>query len=581
MGIDGLFLSCLKKEIGDFAVGAKIDKIFMPAKYELVFVLRTRAETRRMFISAAGNAPRAGFIRSVPENPASPPMLCMLLRKLLAGAVITGVRQHENDRLLFFDLSGTNELGDRVSYTLAAELMGQNANCILLDGNGVIIDALKRVDSRLSSYREILPKKTYVYPPPQKKRLLPDTPPEEIVREVSLRSGEMLSGALVKTVSGCSPLLGKEIAYRVLLGDAPVDSLSPAVFERLRGELAGIAEALRSGGAPSYITGENGEPLAFSFLPLTHLVAAGTVRSAQSYSQMLELLFSEREKHVRARAKAADLFRTVDTLIERTSRKISAQREELQSPEEMEKKRRFAELINANIYRLPKGVSVYEVEDYYDNGALLRIPAKPELSPALNAQRYFKEYRKAQTAKKIVAEQIEKGEADLEYLKTVRFALENAETFGELSEIRAELSINGFLRSKTGTQNKKRSTVPPLTYQTPGGFTVLVGRNNLQNELITFKKAKKTDYWFHVKGAPGSHVILQCGDAKPSEQDMETAASIAAWHSSVRAAGSAEVDYTEARHIKKPPAARSGYVIYHVYKTALVKARLPGSVDRL
>ena len=576
MAIDGLFLHFMRSELAAFAVGAKIDKIYFPTKYELVLTLRTRTQSKRLFISVAGNAPRINFTDSSPENPATPPMICMLFRKLLCGATVETIRQYGCDRVLFLDLNATNEIGDRVKRTLAVEIMGPYSNCILLNEDGIIIDALKRVDASKSSFREILPQKPYRLPPPQDKLLLSEADTAAILSRLRLTDSKPLSSALVAAISGCSPLLGKELAYRVCLRDPLVSELSEPHWQRLTAELDGLRDMLvRDAPQPCYLMGQNGELLDFYYMPLTLYANQARVIPAAELSPVLDLFFVEREKRQRAKSKAEDLFKTVNALIERTSKKINNQREELLSGDALEEKRKFAELINANIYALSKGASVYEVPDYYNENEPVRIPVSPELSPAGNAQKYFKEYRKAQTAKKVLADQIEKGTADLDYLHTVRFALENASTFGELTEIRAELSQNGFLKSKTGTKNKKNSTVPPLEFHSPDGFRILVGRNNLQNELLTFKKARKTDYWFHAKKAPGSHVILEADEKTPSETAMETAARLAAWYSSLRERGMVEVDYTQVKNIKKPPAARTGYVIYHVYNTMYVKATKP------
>ena len=576
MAIDGLFLHFIRDEIARFAIGAKLDRIFMPSKYELVFVLRTRTQTRRLFLSVAGNAPRINFTASVPENPATPPMICMLLRKTLAGAVIENVRQYGADRILFFDLNATNEIGDRVKRTLVLELMGQYSNCSLLNEKQTIIDALKRVDASKSSYREVLPQRQYVFPPPQDKLQLTECAPSLVVEKLRALSGKTLSSALVSVMSGCSPLLGKELSYRVCLGERTVGELTDLQWKRLEGELADLKERLAENRAePCYLIGPDDRLLDYYYMPLTLYANQATVKRAGSLSEILDLFYVEREKQARAKAKAEDLYKTVHSLIERTSKKINLQREELLTGDEMETRRKYAELINANIYALPKGASVYEVQDYYNDYQPLRIPASPALSPAENAQKYFKDYRKAQTAKKILTEQIEKGTEDLAYLRTVAYALEQAGTFGELSEIRTELSQSGFLKSKTGTKNKKNSTVPPLEFRSPEGFRVLVGRNNLQNDLLTFKKARKTDYWFHAKKAPGSHVILLLDGAAPTDEAMEYAAKLAAWFSSVRERGMVEVDYTQVKNIKKPPGAKPGYVIYHVYNTAYVKAEKP------
>ena len=576
MGVDGIFLHFLKNEIADYAVGAKIEKIYLPSKFELVLNLRTRTEARRLFISVGGNAPRFNFTASSPENPAQPPMLCMLLRKQLTGAVIREVRQAGLDRIVFFDMDATDEIGDRVKRTLVVEIMAQYSNCILLDENGVIIDALKRVDATKSSFREVLPRLPYQLPPAQDKFDIREVTPEQAAERVFSCENKALSSALLGALSGVSPLAARELAYRVTLGDPPVTELSDNARARLLHELTSLKAFVEAGKPqPCWLTDANGAYLDFSYMPLTLFANDAQRHSAESLSEILDRFYYEREKLRRAKSKAEDLFRSVAALKERTAKKINLQREELAACADREQKRIWAELINANLYSLQKGAAAYEVQDYYNDYQTVSIPADPLLTPSQNSQRYYKEYRKAQTAQKILTEQIEKGMADLAYLETVEDELSRAETEKELTEIRFELAGAGMLKSKTGTKNKKNAPLLPLRFTSPGGFTVLVGRNNTQNDELSFKKAAKNDWWFHAQKAPGSHVILVLNGGEAPEADMEFAAKTAAWFSSVRERGSVEVDYTRVKNLKKTPAARPGYVIYHVYQTVYAKAEKP------
>ena len=576
MAFDGFFLHCIKNEIAAFAVGAKVDKIFLPTRYELVLSLRTRTEQKKLFISVSGNSPRINFTSYSPENPAKPPMLCMLLRKQLTGAVITGIRQAGFDRILFIDFDATDDIGERVKRTLAVEIMAQYSNCILIDENGVVIDALKRVDSSKSSFRVVLPKCEYVMPPSQDKLSVAEASSAEIAEKVFALHNERLSKAILQVLSGASPLVCRELAYRVTLSDPPVSELNAAHKERFIHETEILKNVLLKGEVnPCYLVDSEGNYREFSFMPLTLGANDAKLIKTETLSQIPDIFYVEREKLQRARSKAEDLFRLTSSLIERTAKKLNIQREELASDEQTDYKRVYAELINANLYALKKGASEYEVADYYNDYQSVSIPVDPSLSPAQNAQKYFKEYRKAQTAKKILKEQIEIGLNDLEYLKSVQDELSRAETEKELAAIRQELGESGYLKSKTGTQNKKNAPLPLLEFDAPDGYKVLVGRNNVQNDNLSFKKAHKTDIWFHVKGAPGSHVVLIADGTKPTERAMEFAAQTAAYFSSVRERGMAEVDYTMIKNLKKPPAAKPGYVIYHIYNTVYVKAEDP------
>ncbi len=566
----------IKTELSAFAVGAKIDKIYLPSKYELVFSLRSRAGTKKLYINVGGNAPRVCFTEQTPQNPAKPPMLCMLLRKLLTGAAVSGIRQQGLDRILFIDLAGTSEIGDKTDYTLVIEIMAQYSNCILLNAQGVIIDSVKRVDAAKSSYREVLPQREYRLPPAQDKLNLLEcaspVSPERILRFPE----KSLSSALLSSFSGVSPLLAKELAYRVCLGDAAVSSLAPAQLQRLSTELTQLKEQLASGiSEPCYLTDETGELLSFSFLPLTYMANGAKINRCETLSALLDLFYAEKEKKLRARAQAEDLYKTVNALLERTAKKINVRRSELPDDETIEEKRVSAELINVYASSLPKGVTQYEIPNYYDENRIKTIKASPELSPQRNAQKYYKEYKKAQTAKKVLAEQIENGVKELSYLQTVQDALSRAETYGELTEIREELRRTGFMKANAQAKAKQPPVMPPLEFISPGGFRVLVGRNNLQNDKLSLKLAEKTDLWFHVQKAPGSHVVLQPSGGAPGQADYEYAAGLAVWFSSVRERGKAEVDYTQVKNLKKPPASAPGFVIYHVYKTIYAAAVKP------
>ena len=576
MAIDGIFLYFLRKELADFAIGAKVDKIFLPTRYELVISLRTRTETRKLFISVSGNSPRINFTDYLPENPMTPPMLCMLLRKQLCGAVIKDIRQIGFDRILLIDFDATNEIGDRVSRTLVVEIMAQYSNCILLDENNNIIDALKRVDSTKSSFREILPLKPYKLPPQQDKLDLVNASPDIITEKILSFKDKKLSSAILSTVGGISPLISKELSYRVALGEFDVCNMNELMIDRLKLEISLLSDLLKNyKNTPCYLTDKFGNYIDFSYMPLTQYDNNADINYTKTLSVLPDIFYFERERLQRAKSKAEDLFRTVNQLIDRTSKKINVQREELASCEDMDKKRIFAELINANLYQLEKGNTVYTVQNYYDNYNTVDIPVLPHLTPSQNSQKYYKEYRKAQTAQKMLTDLLEKGSADLEYLFSVKDELSRASTERELGEIRAELSSAGFLKSKTGTKNKKNAPLPFLEFDAPDGFRVFAGRNNLQNDQLSFKKASKNDIWFHAQKAPGSHVILSLEGREPTAAAMEFAASTAAYFSSVKERGMVEVDYTTVKNLKKPPASNPGFVIYHVYNTLYVKATNP------
>lgn len=575
MALDGIFLHLLSEELKEILLGAKVDKIHQTQKTEFVFTMRTRAGAFRLLVSASGNAPRLHLVTHAIENPANPPMLCMLMRKHLGGATLIDIRQEGFDRILRLVFSCVNEIGDRVERTLVVEIMAQYSNIILLDEKGVIIDSVKRVDASKSSVRQVLPSLEYELPPAQNKLDILSTDTDEIVGQLRAKD-VILSKALLTVVEGMSPLLCREIAYRVSASEISASELTALQTEKLKFELDILKNTVANRTvSPTSVADADGKLLDFSFIPITQFGAVGKCTSCESLSQLLEDFYYERERILRTRSKAEDFFRTVNNLIERLAKKISNQMTELEQCLGREEKRIFAELINANLYRLTKGVPFYEVENYYDENKLIRIAVKPELTPAENAQRYYKEYRKMRTAEEKLTELIEQGRHDLEYLRTVLDELNRAETEREIAEIRQELADGGFVKHKSQGKQKKNQPLPPLEFTSPDGFKVFVGRNNIQNDKLSLKTALKTDLWFHIQKAPGSHVILSLDGKEPTDTALEFAAKTAAYFSSGRQAGAVEVDYTQVRNLKKTTGAKPGYVIYHIYNSILAKPENP------
>ena len=575
MALDGIFLHLLSEELKEVLIGSKVDKIHQTQKVELVFTMRTRSGAYRLLLSASGNAPRLHLTTQQIENPPKPPMLCMLLRKHLGGATLLDIQQEGLDRILRLVFSSVNELGDRVTRTLVIEIMAQYSNIILLDENDVIIDAVKRVDNTKSSVREVLPSLRYELPPSQNKLDITRNSAEEIVDAITSKNTK-LSNAILSSMEGMSPVLCREIAFRTAGIDAVADELSDNQKVKLAFELEMLKNTvLHRTVSPNAVADTDGKLLDFSFIPITQYGSAAQYLSYESLSETLERFYFERERLARTKSKAEDLFKNINNLIERLAKKISNQMAELEECKDREEKKIFAELINANLYRLGKGSTVYELENYYDDYKTVKIPVKPELTPTENAQRYYKEYRKLRTAEEMLTKLIAEGREELVYLRTVLDELSRAETEREISEIRQELSDGGFVKQKNQGRVKKSTPMPPLEFDAPDGFRVYVGRNNIQNDKLSLKTAMKSDLWFHIQKAPGSHVILSLDGREPTEKAMEYAAKVAAYYSSGREAGAVEVDYTEVRNLKKPVGAKPGFVIYHVYNSVLVKPEIP------
>ncbi len=575
MALDGIYLNFLVSEVNELLAGAKVDKIHQPTKNELVFIMRTRGGMHKLYFSADANSPRFAVVNSVPENPQTPPMLCMLFRKRLVGATLLSVEQYGLDRIAFFNFDATNEIGDRVKLTLAVEIMAQHSNVILFDGENRIVDALRRVDSEKSSYRLVLPGAQYKLPPPQEKLDIRNVEPREICQGVFSLRNSKLSSAILKTMQGVSPLLSREIAYRVCGDDKGVGELSTEEKMALLCEISSLKTMVISGEAkPTMILDESEKPMEFSFMPITQYGGEYKVIKKTDVFSLLEGFYSERDRVLRTRSKGAELFKLLDNAIERTSRKLNNQQEDLRKCADREDLRIKAELITAVQYKLEKGASVYEVENYYDNNNIVKISVDPALSPSQNSQKLYKEYRKACTAENMLIKLIEEGEQDLEYLKSVKDLLERSTLEREFSEIKDELISQGFVKpKKSGKKQVKKQALPPLEFKTSQGLTVLVGRNNIQNDKLTFKVGKKGDMWLHAQKCPGSHVLLLSDGGEIPDDAIVEAAEIAAYYSSAKDGTVVTVDYTDVKNIKKPNGAKPGFVVYYTYYSVNVKPK--------
>lgn len=575
MALDGMYLNFLVSSVNELLTGAKVDKIHQPSKNELVFIMRTRGGMHKLYFSADANSPRFAVVNSVPENPQNPPMLCMLFRKRLVGATLVGVEQYGLDRTAFFKFDAVNEIGDRVQLTLAVEIMAQHSNVILFDGDSRIVDALRRVDSEKSSYRLVLPGAQYKLPPAQDKIDIRNAEPSEICESILKLNTQRLSSAVLKTLQGVSPLLSREIAYRVCGDDKPVSELSLEEKMTLLCEIGLLKTMVLSGECqPTIVLDESEKPLEFSFLPIKQYGNGYKTISKNNVFELLEGFYSERDRLARTRSKGAELFKQLDNALERTARKLNNQMEDLKKCADREELRIKAELISASQYKLEKGQSLYEVENYYDNNNIIKIEVDPALTPSRNSQKFYKEYRKACTAENMLIKLIEEGEGDLEYLETVKDLLMRSTLEREFAEIKEELIAQGFIKpKKTVKKQIKKQALAPLEFKTSQGLTVLVGRNNIQNDKLTFKIGKKGDIWLHAQKCPGSHTLLLAdGNPVPDDAIVE-AAEIAAYYSSAKDSTIVTVDYTDVKNIKKPNGAKPGFVVYYTYYSVNVKAK--------
>ncbi len=573
MALDGAFLRHIKKELEEKLINSKVDKIYQPSKDEIILSMRSREGASKLLVSSRANSPRINITTHSPENPKVPPMLCMLLRKKLSGARLRAIRQPELERLLMLDFEGTNELGDTIMMTLAVEIMGQYSNTVLIDENGNIIDALKRVDASMSSQRLILPGMKYEMPPKQEKLCVLTIEADEIIKTVeTLPKNTPLSKALLSVIQGVSPIICRELEYLTGRGaDVFSRELNEELRTRLMYFLKKTIHTIRDcSGKPYIITDQNKKPIDFSFEDIYQYGSGKPFNDSDTFCELLDKYYSRRDTIERMKMKSDDLNKSLSNTANRLLKKIYIQGNELKDCENREYYKICGDLIQANLYKIEKGASECEVENFYDETlAKIKIKLNPALSASANAQKYYKNYQKSKNAEQILKVQIKKAEEELDYISSVFDSLSRAEKERELDEIRTELAEQGYIKSKSKKQ-KQESALPPLEFKSESGFTILVGRNNKQNDKLTLKQSNKNDLWFHTKDIPGSHTVIVCGGLEPDEKTILFAAQLAAFHSKAKESGKVPVDYTKIRYVSKPQGSKPGMVIYTNQTTLFV-----------
>ena len=572
MAFDAGMLRAVLYDIGQNASGARVEKIYQPARDEVDLLLHCGRETRRLALHT-GTAPRLSFTALARENPAVAPMFCMLLRKQLTGARLLEVRQLGFDRVARLVFSCLNEMGYAVIRNLVVELMGKYSNLILTDEGDRIIAVLKPVDFSDSEIRQLLPGLHYELPGEQDKLSpLTATREEFFAAYAAFDPSRAAERFITATYLGTAASTAREIVFRAAgrtdatVGDLPAGRLWEAFdawFDRLRHHRY----------TPTLVTDGGGTPTEYAYAPL--LSCGDAAQPCASFTELFDRFFGERDLRERIRQRSTDLCRLLGHAVARLEKKLALQREELADCARGEEYKRQGDLITANLYRLRRGDACLRALDYsVDPPEEVTLQLDTRLSPAQNAQRLYKLYNKAKHAPHYLVGQIEEAEAELRYVESVQAFLDRAETEADLIELRDELYRAGFASRMKNYTPQKQVKSRPMTFVTSGGYRLLCGRNNTQNELLTFRTAGRGDLWFHAKNVPGSHVILVCDGEEPSERDYTEAAALAAYYSQAKGDHIA-VDYTRVRNVKKPPGAKPGYVIYHTNYTAYVSPALP------
>ena len=574
MPLDALCLSGVVHELQNALSGAKIDKIYQPGRDEVVLALRAPAGNVKLLLSANPSHPRAHLTQISRENPDKPPMFCMLLRKHLSGARLLELVQPPMERVVDLRLEALDELGDRVERRLVLEAMGRHSNLILLDGEGRIMDCLRRVDSDMSARRQVLPGLFYRLPPAQEK--LDPSSLDRAALESALAAAPEESQAdkwLLDTFGGLSPLICRELAFRAGgATDARLHQMGEGGRSRLLDELEGLLRSVQENSFTPVMLEKEGHPSDFTFQPISQYGPAVSCVPFPSFSALLDRFYEQRENQERVRQRGQDLIRSVTNARDRAARKIGLQEQELAATRDRERLRQFGDIITSNLHAMEKGMSRLTAADFYDPECpQIHIPLDPLLTPQQNAAKYYKEYNKAKTAESILTLQLEKGRRDLDYLNSVLEAIALAEGERDRQEIRQELTDTGYLRRPSKARDRgKRVASKPMEFRSSSGLRISVGKNNTQNDLLTTKQAFKSDLWFHTQKIHGSHVILWTEGGQPDLTSIQEAAQLAAWFSQGRESGKVAVDYTPVKYVKKPGGARPGMVVYTTYETAYV-----------
>ena len=568
MPLDAISLRALVEELRPQLLNLRIDKVQQPARDQVVLLLRGN---KRLLLNAGANAPRLQLTNLLRDNPAEPPMFCMLLRKHLVGARVADITQPGLERLVRMELDVTDDFGQPGRRTLVLEAMGRRSNLILLDGEGRVIDCMRRVDAEMSAARQVLPGLFYEQPASTGRLPFLEETEEGFREKLSQVNPEVqLDRFLLDAYFGIAPLMARELAFRACgETDGRLCGLDADARERFEAAFFQFAGNVNANNFTPILLKRDGVPFEFSALQVHQYGLAAETEVFESFSALLDSFYEAKEKQERVRQRGADLIRTATTARDRVRRKLALQEKDYAATQERDALRLSGDLITANLYRMERGARKLVCQNYYDeNLAEVTIPLDPLLTPQQNAAKYYKRYTKAKTAEKYLREQMALARQDLSYLESILQEIDQAESEQDFMDIRSEMRDAGFIR-KQGKKVPQRPS-KPREFRTSGGFRVLVGRNNRQNDKLTLKDADYRDLWFHVQKLHGSHAILVTNGREPGDQDITEAAILAAYFSQAKDSANVPVDCTQVKNVKKPAGARPGMVIYTTYRTVNV-----------
>lgn len=574
MALDGFVISNLVHELNDKLLNGRISKIAQPESDELLFTIKSSQGQFRLAMSASASLPFVYLTEQNKPSPLTAPNFCMLLRKHIANGRITRIYQPHMERIIHFEVEHLDELGDLCTKSLIVELMGKHSNIIFCNQDGMIIDSIKRVSAMMSSVREVLPGREYVIPATQEEKLNPLEVTEAFFMEHVMTKPLSISKAIYSALTGFSPLLASELCYRASIdGDMPTDSLNADEKKHLFNHLTWLMEDVKTAVYQPNIVYNGKEPIDFSCITLSQFADYHTQNFA-SISEVLEQYYANKNQFTRIRQKSVDLRKIVSTALERNRKKYQLQLKQLKDTEKREKYKVYGELIHTYGYGLAEGAKKLEALNYYTN-EMITIPLDENLSAMENAGKYFDKYNKQKRTFEALTTLIEATKAEIEHLESIASFMEIAQTEEDLAQIKEELIEFGYMKRKK-TDKKAKIKSKPFHYRSSDGYDIFVGKNNYQNDELTFKVATGNDWWFHAKGMPGSHVIVKANNEELPDKTFEEAGMLAAYYSNGRNAEKVEIDYLQKKNIKKPNGAAPGFVVYYTNYSLTIAPDISG-----
>ena len=575
MALDGIVISNLVYELNNALENARISKIAQPESDELLFTCKGPNGNYRVAISASASLPFVYLTQENKQSPLQAPTFCMVLRKHIANGKILRVYQPGMERIIHFEVEHLNELGDLCKKTLIVELMGKHSNIIFCNEDGTIIDSIKRISSATSSVREVLPGREYFIPSTQGEKTNPLEVNREQIAAILKEKPLSLSKALYTSFTGISPLIANEITYRAGFdSDAAVVSLSEAELLHLANHFVWFMEDVQEHKYVPNIVRNGKEPIDYSSVSLT-MYEQYEATEFTTISEVLENYYAEKNAYSRIRQKSVDLRKIVSTALERNVKKYDLQLKQQKDAAKKEKYKLYGELLQAYGYGIEPGVKYAEVENYYDNNTLIKIPLDETLSPLDNSKKYFEKYGKLKRTSEALEGLIKETHSQIIHLESIQNALDIAVSSDDLIQIKEELMEYGFIK-KNRSAKKEKTKSKPFHYRSSDGYDIFVGKNNYQNDELSFKVATGNDWWFHAKGMPGSHVIVKSNNEELPDQVFEEAGRLAGFYSKGRDNEKVEIDYLQKKNLKKPSGAAPGFVVYYTNYSLVIEPDISG-----